>query len=699
MKYNKNVLDEELIAEMEERRLEGLMDEGIDEGNIIDLAVKNRGLWTNFFNENDTRGKQDQEFLIRDQWTAIEKGEFTRLFKPALVFNKLYDSVKKVSAEQRKNKPDLEVRSLDGLASQDEVTLRENLVRTISYHSQNDLIYQTAYDSALTRGWGAFQVATDYANSNSFDLIIKYICINDPTRVFFDPKALLPHKGDGNYCGKTFDMYIDEFEATYPYIKNPVSFSDSRTLLDFQWETKDTITICDFFQKEWFSKIIYLLDDGRSVTEDEWEDMKAEIKNARKMIEEEGSEIEELILKELPKIVRERQSEDYRIVHYRLLQNCIIDFSIWPSKHLPIIYVDGDSRWIDGLQYTRSFIYDAKDAQRFLNYVGSEIAAEIKNRRREQWLVTPDNIKGQEQQWRNPELQQGALVANPDLKTGMMPMKQNPSEVPQSLLMQYQRATMDIHEILGFSEANLGFQSNEQSGVAIDSRSRQGSLSAFVFKDNLDIAIAQSGRVVLDLLPVVYDTERDVVLSTADGKTRNVTLNKTRPDGSVLNGFSKGNFDIEIKSGPSFMVQKSESLTFFLKMATAFPQTFPLVADLIARNVDLEYSQQLYERLQTLVPPEILAKEEGKEPPPEQPNMQVMLAMQAMKEKEHELQIREKKYKLEEIEMALKARELMAKLENDKENRETEKSKTDMEFTKSMMSVVKDFMVDARKDL
>jgi len=49
--------------------------------------------------------------------------------------------------------------------------------------------------------------------------------------------------------------------------------------------------------------------------------------------------------------------------------------------------------------------------------------------------------------------------------------------------------------------------------------------------------------------------------------------------------------------------------------------------------------------------------------------------------------------------MALKARELMAKLENDKENRETEKSKTDMEFTKSMMSVVKDFMVDARKDL
>jgi len=55
-----------------------------------------------------------------------------------------------------------------------------------------------------------------------------------------------------------------------------------------------------------------------------------------------------------------------------------------------IIFVDGDSNFINGQQYTRSFIHEAKDAQKFVNYVGSEIAAEIKNRRREQWIGTPD---------------------------------------------------------------------------------------------------------------------------------------------------------------------------------------------------------------------------------------------------------------------------------------------------------------------
>ena len=33
----------------------------------------------------------------------------------------------------------------------------------------------------------------------------------------------------------------------------------------------------------------------------------------------------------------------------------------------------------------KSFIHEARDAQKFINYVGSEVAAEIKNRRREQW--------------------------------------------------------------------------------------------------------------------------------------------------------------------------------------------------------------------------------------------------------------------------------------------------------------------------
>jgi len=139
-------------------------------------------------------------------------------------------------------------------------------------------------------------------------------------------------------------------------------------------------------------------------------------------------------------------------MHYRMIRDRIIDFSEWPSRQLPIPFVDGDSCYIEGRQYTKSFVHEARDSQKLINYSMSEIASELKNRRREQWLATPDNITGNEQQWRNPETQQGALIAKPDPKTGMMPQKMPAWEVSQGLFMTSQMATQNVREILGFSE-------------------------------------------------------------------------------------------------------------------------------------------------------------------------------------------------------------------------------------------------------
>ena len=143
------------IEELEKQRLDRLEAAGIDELAVLENAKENLNLWNSYFNENATRGKDDMNFVIRDQWTAIERSEFTRLFKPAMTFNKLYDATKKIAGEQRKNKPDLLVRSLTGKATQEQIDLRADLVRTISYQSQNDLVYQSAFKSALMMGWGA----------------------------------------------------------------------------------------------------------------------------------------------------------------------------------------------------------------------------------------------------------------------------------------------------------------------------------------------------------------------------------------------------------------------------------------------------------------------------------------------------------------------------------------------------------------
>jgi hypothetical protein len=654
-----NAMNDELRSRLEEAN--------IDEAEVLKQARDDLVLWDGYFGENSVRGKDDMNFLLRDQWSAVERSEFSRLFKPAMTFNKLYDTTKKVVGEQRKNKPDLMVRSLTGKATQKQIDLRADLVRTISYQSQNDLVYQTAFKQALMMGYGAFEIVLDYENPKSFNQIIRYELIPDVTRTSFDPTAMKPHKGDGNFCARQYVYTKEEFYATYPAVLNPVSYSDPRSLLDFQWETRDTIVVCKYTRKEWYPVKLYLLSDGQSVTEFEWEDMQDDIKLQNELAD--ASEIVgDIIRKSIPTIVGERMSKDYKIRQYVLTQNQIIEYNDWPSKYLPLIFVDGDSNFINGQQYTRSFIHEAKDAQKFVNYVGSEIAAEIKNRRREQWMGTPDNILGNEQMWRNPELQSGILIAKPDPKTGQMPTKMPPWELSATLLQQFQRGGQDIREILGFSE-NEALQGHDMSGKARRERKLEGSMSAYVWFDNLNQAIEQGGRVVLDLLPVIAgENERHMVVSKADGRTDSITLNKRSGEDAngepiLENVLDKGNYDIEIDTGPSFAVQKDMALEFFQETLQANPQVFPLIADLWAKNLDVQFMPQIAERFKSIVPPEILAKEEGKPPPPKQPNPQEQAMQMQMQMQQQEMQIKEQKMKIEEQQLMERAEELKIRKE------------------------------------
>jgi hypothetical protein len=657
-----NELPPETINEMEEKRLEELNQAGIDENQVLDKAGKDLNLWNSYFNENIVRGKDDMNFVLRDQWTAVERSEFSRLFKPAMTFNKLYDATKKIAGEQRKNKPDLIVRSLTGKATQEQINLRADLVRTISYQSQNDLVYQTAFKSALMMGFGAFQITLDYESPKSFNKVIRYEMIPDPTRTVFDPTALKPHKGDGNFCARYYVFTRDEFFATYPYVSNPVSYIDPYMLLDFQWQTRDTITVCDYFGKEWYPMIIYQImagGDKFSLTEEEWKKYQ---KNYKKQLEiVDGTEEARKIIQKLePKVIAERQTQDYRIMHYRMIRNQIIDFSEWPSKQLPIIFVDGDSYYIEGRQYTKSFIHEARDAQKCVNYFGSEIAAEVKNRRREQWLGTPDNISGYEQDWRNPELQMGLLRAKPDPKTGQMPVKQPPWDLSPAIMQNFQRATQDIREILGFSETEA-LQGRDISGKARRERKLEGSMSAYVYFDNMNQAVEQGGRVVNDLLPyIIGDDERTMVISKQDGKTDTVNINERAEDGTLKNDLGIGDFDVEIDSGPSFAVQKEIALEFLQTTLAAQPQAFPLIADLWAKNLDVQFMPQMAERFKTLVPPQILAKEEGKELPPQPPSPQEQMMKMEMMSRQADLQnkMKEIQIKAEKLEIEREKAEL-----------------------------------------
>jgi hypothetical protein len=94
------------------------------------------------------------------------------------------------------------------------------------------------------------------------------------------------------------------------------------------------------------------------------------------------------------------------------------------------------------------------------------------------------------------------------------------------------------------------------------------------------------------------------------------------------------------------------AMDMLIKLAAINPAIANLVPDLMAKYSGLEFSEKLMERLQTLLPPQILAKEKGlpppPPPPPPPPDPKIMAAqakaqtdMQANQIKQQELQFKQ----------------------------------------------------------
>ncbi len=651
---------------------------GSDTGDnaILDRIYKNVNRYFRFNQDNINRMRIDRRFLFYDQWTLYERQAFQALNKPIFTYNKLYDYYRKLIGEQRFNTSNLEVNSLNGIGTQEDVTLRADIIRGIEYRSKADIAYQTAFANAVSGGMGFIRIRTDYVSSKSFkqDIYIEAEKYSD--RLGWDPSAVSQTKTDGNFMFRYETMNRDDFEEKYPDIPYPQSFPASYNTEYFNWGDIKGITICEYYEKQWFNFTLYQLSNGEEITKKEYNKRKKALENPEEDQEEatqgitsgletyEAEQAQSMIanmpppqqapdqsqsqqpdmpqqppipgapempmqpsapqmmpgVEVIPTIVNKRRSRDYKIICYKVIAGHVIEEYEWPSKHFPFAAVMGDEIVLEGKTTITSLVTYAKDPQRFLNFLASDTAQAAKNNRREQFMATPSNIEGFEQFWKNPANQAGVLPYNPDDKTQQPPVRLPVPELPQTLLMNMQQADKDLRSIIGYpQEMNDGRAFGQLSGKAIREQQKIGNSSNLIFFDNLKIAQEQIGRAILSMLPKIYDTERVLSTQGVDGKSKQITVNK-KIAGGMSNDLSRGEYDIAITAGANYAAQKEEALQILLQFAQAGgPQILPLIGDIIAKNVDIEDNIELVNRLKTLVPPDVLAKADGKPPPPPAP--------------------------------------------------------------------------------
>jgi hypothetical protein len=619
--------------------------------------------WENYWHDNKNNYIEYVQFIFGNQWLDEEARVFETYKKIPLTFNKIAPLANHMLGEQRQNTPTLECVPEED-TPEETAEVREALVKDITLNSDTSVVFQTAFQCAITGGYGAFYVDTEYESDYSFDQVIRIRKIEIPTRCYWDTSSISPTKVDGLHAGFRTRMSREKCAALYGK-KVEQSIPPSNLEEGSVSNDDESVTIYTHWEREYMTTKLYKLSNGKTVDDEGFRDLECIEIDGKEMLLDDG---------ELVTIEGKRSSPRYKVRKYVYAGDYELEAEDFPSQQLPLVFVDQNSFFNkEGSQVTRSFFKDTKDAQRYINYLGTQSAYLVKIGRYDQFLIAAGNARSNDtaQIWRDPSNIQGGLKFD-EVASGFTPQQLKPPELSVSLTQQYERAERDIQTCTGMYNTMTGDQGNETSKLAIDARTKRGNFNTFVPKDSLDRAITVCGEIVNEMIPFIYDTERTMMLGMKDTGSTAVTLNKSQDiyGGKIQNDMTKGRYKIRLMPGPSFEGQKQEALNSMQLILQANPQLFNLIADLYVENLPLMNNLQLRNRLKTIVPPEVI--EAGKTgqpvpPKPQPPDPMIEVKMKELALQEEKLKIEQEKLQMQGVEtgqqLQMKWQELEAKRE------------------------------------
>lgn len=569
--------------------------------------------------ESDNRagGLDDLRFSrLSDQWPEEIRRKREMDGRPCLTINRLPAFIRQVVNDSRQNKPAVQVHPVDSNADPKTAEILSGLIRNIEYASDADVAYDTAVECAVTSGFGYFRIATAYAFDDAFDLDIVIQRIANPFTVYADPDSTAADSSDWNVAFIT-DMYTkDAFEKRWPNA-DPVDFEDTGYGgLSTPWREGEMVMVAEYWTREKVDKTIYKLSTGEVVDEARLRVLTGQDEDGEFIIEDTAAILGIIGMQ----IVGERDTEAWKVTQ-RIISGCeVLETNDWAGRYIPIIPVYGDEVNEEGKRHFRSLVRDAKDPQRMFNYwrtTSTELVA----------LAPRVPFIGQKGQfdsdpgWATANTDSHAYLEFDQVEGALAPPMRQPLDGGPAIgaMQEAMSAGDDMKAIIGIYDAGLGQRSNEVSGVAIKARQREGDVSTFHFIDNLSRGIRHAGRVLIDLIPTVYNGERIIRILGEDKKPKTVPLNTpvpanepgAEPDSSMPEGAMRiydlgaGKYDVTVEAGPSFTTRREEAATQMMTFLQAFPQAAPIIGDLFAASLDWPGATEIAARLKTMLPEQL----------------------------------------------------------------------------------------------
>lgn len=564
--------------------------------------------------DNRDNYKADLNFVYSPgaQWPDDVK-ETRRGWKElCLEFNQLKQFVAQVVNDQLQSRPGIKVHAAGGDASDDVAEIQQGMIRAIEYHSNADDVYKNAFKLAVAGGRGWWRICSEYESDDGFNqkLVIKPIQDSNTVRASLDYEQ--PDGSDRPFVFVECAYTRSEFEAKWPKAK-PVSWENT----DTYWNSgKEMIVVADYYRRVCKKRTMVLMTDGAKGWKDEMPSPPPGVT-----------------------IKQERDVEQYKVEWYTIAGgDQILERYEWPGSVIPVVCVAGEDMILDGKRIYQGLTRHARDAQSMLNFGMTQQATQLALSPRAPWVMAEGQDEGYQQMWRDANNKNwSALIYKPTTIDGLQvppPQRTQPAMVSEGWDRWCQMMIGMIKSTIGMYEQSLGQKGNETSGRAITAREKQGDTATFNYVNNWHMGIAMTGRILIEVLPRFYDTERIVATIGLDDTKKLVTINQTAPSPDdplqaiQLNDVTKGKYATVVEAGPSFATKREESREALTDFVQAFPIAAQVAGDLIVKSLDIADADVLAERMKLMLPPQVqqaeAAKAEGKSPP----DPQIMAQMQ-----------------------------------------------------------------------
>ena len=520
------------------------------------------------------------------QWDENQKKE--RGKRPCYEFNKIRVTGKRIINNMRDNRPAGKVRGTED-NDKDTAEIYEGLIRNI-WNRGGDAAIDYAAEYQVFGGMGAWRITTDYIADDVFEQDIGVDTLVNPFCLFSDPAAKDALKRTARYWILTEKIPNEVYEAEYPKA-DIIDFPSHEFDDDEEWQDDEETRIAEYWYKEPVEKELWQLQDGKVIDS---------ASDEARAIPEEA-------------IVKRRMVETFDIMMCIASGNAILKGPVkWAGSQFPFVPVYGEYYIIDGKTHWNGITRFAKDAQRSYNVSRTAVTETIAMAPQAKYWATVDQAEGHTTSWKTAHQKNYPfLLYSPDPLAPGPPQRMGGADIPVALIQESQLAAEEINMVTGIYQQDVGAPNQAKSGKQELARMAAGNIATFNYQDNMAQAIERTWELLIDLIPQVYSTERELRVLGADGAEDYVRINTivNGPEGVPIkvHDMAQGKYDVTITVGPSFTTKRQEAAETYQALLQSSPDMFPIVGDLIFKSMDLPYSDEIAERLAAMLPPQIQA--------------------------------------------------------------------------------------------